>query len=392
MTDWIQFREEMPVTKEIIYLNHAAIGPLTQSAQMVWKSIIDSQARGFIDLDWKEIISGFPKLRTEIAQLIHASVDEIAPITTAAHGIDIILGSLNWHHDSSKGILLNDMEFTTNSFPYQQVARKYNLPLHVVKSKRDKETEALYLDLGDFESILVSNPIRLVVISHVQFMNGFTIDLQKLIDMTHVHGAMILVDAFQSVGALDVDVHALDVDFLISGGYKWCLGPTSSGFLFVRKSLIGELQPLHVGAFSEAPPVNMVHHEFTPHTSALRFTASLYHQCLALTPAIKLINDYGITNIEHRILQLTDYLVEQFSRHLPSIQLSSVRTTKQNKSGIVLYTFPDTIKPSKLVKKLAEQKIIVALRAGGLRFSPHCYNTEQEIDVLVTSLKSLGIT
>ena len=385
MVDWTLIRDKMAIVKTITYLNHAAVAPLPISTKNVWQKVVDDQELGDTTLDLKAIHEGYPDVRKEIGTLIHAHPDDIALTVSAAHGISTALTSLDWHEDLNKGIILNDLEYTSNSFAYQQIAKRYHVPLHVIKSKT--KNNYVYPSLEDYEEILREHPIRIIGISHVQFINGYQTDLQKLSSLAHKYGALVLVDGIQSVGAIDLDVQKTNVDFVAVGGYKWCLGPLSTGFLYVRKDLIEKTEPLVVGAFSDQDPFNFQHHIFHPYTNARRFQAIGAPQIVGLGESIHLLNQFGIENIQHRIFELLDYFIEQLHTHLANIHLES-SLERNERSGILRLKLPEGIDLEQLPKTLNQKyKISASVRLGGLRISPHAYNTEEDLDYLIKSLK-----
>ena len=152
MVDWTLFRDKMAIVKTFTYLNHAAVAPLPISTKNVWQKVVDDQELGDTALDLKAIHEGYPDVRKEIGTLIHAHPDDIALTVSAALGISTALTSLDWHEDLNKGIILNDLEYTSNSFAYQQIAKRYHVPLHVIKSKT--KNNYVYPSLEDYEEIL----------------------------------------------------------------------------------------------------------------------------------------------------------------------------------------------------------------------------------------------
>jgi selenocysteine lyase/cysteine desulfurase len=386
MTNWTEFREEFEITKSVAYLNHAGVGPLPRATVQTWSHIVNSQIFGDMNIELNKILDGYYDVRLSIAQLIGCSVDEICLTMATSHGISLVLSSLDWTTGGKYGIIINDQEYTSNSFPYQQISKKYKLPLFVISAR--KKGPIFYLDLEDFEKILENSPIRLVAVSHVQFINGFRIDIDALAKLTHKYGAQLLIDGIQAIGALKVDVRHSNVDYLVAGGAKWCLGPFASGFLYVKEKLLPELEPFIVGALSDESPLHFQHHEFHPKTSALKFQGAYLPQNLGLGQSIALLNKYGALKIQDRIFSLTEYLIEQFQTKIPQATLESLRG--EHSSGIVRFKFPANIDLQSLVKTLKEKyHVVTAIRAEGMRISPHAYNTEEEIDQLVTSIKDI---
>ena len=375
------FRQGMSVVNDFVYLNHAANGPLHDEVIQLIHKIAEYQLFGDVNLLYDDLHNGFSVVKNPISKLINCTEDEIALTSQTAHGIALVLESLNWSKYSKKRIIIDDLEFTTNSFAYQQIQKKFGIKLHVIKNQNGS------LDLDDYEKVLKSKDIKLVGISHVQFTNGFKTNIKKLHELTNKYGSYLLVDAIQSCGALQIDSH--DADFIAVGSQKWCLGPLSTGFLYLKQDIQKELEPIFVSASSDQKPLEFVHHEFHPHKNANKFQAIFNPNFLALGKSIEMLNGIGISNIENKVLKLTDYLVERINE-IPELKVDSNREL-EHKSGIVrIITSNKTTNLENIVKELREKyKIIVSFRNKGLRVSPHFYNNQEEIDKFITVLKSI---
>ena len=189
------------------------------------------------------------------------------------------------------------------------------------------------------------------------------------------------------MGAFDFDVKSLDVDYMATGGYKWLLGPHSTGFIYINPKLVDQLIPLHVGEVSEGGhPLQFRHHTFRPNEKTMKFWGAMNPSFASMGECVKLINDVGINNIEHRILQLTDYLVNEINTKIKKARVESLRG--EFSSGIVRIVFDTSLDLEKILLEIKEKyKIITSVRSGAFRVSIHAYNTEEEIDTFVKVLK-----
>jgi selenocysteine lyase/cysteine desulfurase len=229
-----------------------------------------------------------------------------------------------------------------------------------------------------------------VVISHVEYANGFRHNLKVLSEIAHEHGAYLIVDAIQSVGTMPVDAKRDDVDFLTLSCYKWLLSPPGVGYLYVKDELIEKFEPPFVGwasvnqeIFETADMWDI--YEMPLAKTASRFEAGTpsYPSLTAADTAMKMLLDFGVENIHKRIVQLTDHLIENVKRLRLKVQTP---LEKHHRSGIVNFKIRE---PVKVVEKLKKKGIIVSARDNGIRVSPHFYNTEEEIDKLVKEIKVL---
>ena len=379
--DIASFREGMKVTKEFCFLNHAANGPLHDNVLEQLHKVADSQNQGNINVDWNQVQDGFHIVRQPIAKLIQCKEEEIALTSSAGNGIGLILESFDWSNPKKKGIIIDDMEFTTNSFAYQQIKKKFKVNLHVIKN--DNGT----LDLAKYQKLLEKEDISLVGISHVQYANGYKTDIYSLHNLCKKNGSHFLVDAIQSCGALSIT--AQEADFIAVGSYKWCMGPFATGFLYINQYVQKKLDPICVSALTDRDPLSFTHHEYHPYEDSRKFQSLFNPNFLAMGKAIELLNDVGISKIEEQVFKLTDYLVDEL-KTIPNIVIDSNRVI-DHKSGIIrILSKKNNLNLASIVEELLNKyNIVVSFRNNGIRISPHFYNTFEEIDKLITILKTL---
>jgi len=228
-----------------------------------------------------------------------------------------------------------------------------------------------------------------VAISHVEYVNGFHHDLRALSEIAHEHGAYLIVDAIQSAGAMQIDVKKDDVDFLTAACYKWLLSPSGAGYLYVKEELIEKFEPPFVGWASVKPEVFETLDFWDIWKLRLSETASRFEvgspsfiSFTGAAEALKMMLNFGIENIEKRILKLTDHLIESVKALGLKLQTPE---EPQYRSGVVNFKID---KAKETAESLSRKGIIVSARAHGLRVSPHFYNTEEEIDKFMEEIKN----
>ena len=376
-------RKDFPVTEKAIYLNHAAIGPSPNPVSSeVQKWMVHHKSYGdmyFSPLD--KMYDDIDEDRKKIGNLINAKYpeDEIAFTYNTSYGLAAIAEAISWNEGES--IVLNNLEYTSNSYTYQALARKNKLHLKVIDHIDGQITLEQYKEVFD-------NTTRLVAISHVQFSNGFRTDLEELSSLTHDAGAEIIVDGIQSLGAIPLDVQKTNIDYLASGGYKWLLGPLGTGFLYVRKELTEKLNPSFIGSMSDAVPMNLSHHNYQPGPAVKRFQASLGPAAYLLGVSTEFLTGLGIEDIFQHILKLNNLIIE-FVNEKPSFDLKSPVNTLSSRSGIINFSCPNAKEIVTTLRKL-KRPIAVSYREGGIRISPHCYNIESEILACLETIYDLS--
>jgi selenocysteine lyase/cysteine desulfurase len=325
-------RENFPVTEKAIYLNHAAIGPSPNPvSNEVQKWMVHHKSYGdmyFSPLN--QMYEAIDKDRKKIGFLINAkySEEEIAFTYNTSYGLAAIAEAIDWKEGDS--IILNTLEYTSNSYTYQALAKKNKLKLKVIDHINGQ------LSLDQYKEVLDQSS-RLVAISHVQFSNGFRTDLKELGSLVHDAGAEIIVDGIQSLGAVPLDVQETDIDYLAAGGYKWLLGPLGTGFLYVKKELTENLNPSFIGSMSDAVPMNLSHHNYQPGPAVKRFQASLGPASYLIATAAEFLTNVGIEKIFKHIIFLNDLIIK-FVNDRPSFELNSPVASLSTRSGIINFS------------------------------------------------------
>lgn len=367
-----KIREDFPILNEVCYMNHAVQGPLPDSSQRVMVEYIKT-------LDSLRMTVDTEEFRETFSRLICSRADEIALIPNTSTGLNIVCDSLKYLRNDN--IVVTDLEFPSVVYPW--LRRKVGVDVRYVEN-----VEGLIV-LEDVEK-LVDDETVAVVVSHVEYSNGFRNNLKAIAEIAHQHGAYLIVDAVQSVGALKIDVAKLDVDFLAASSYKWMLGPTGAGFLYVKGELIDELEPAYVGWASVKQGIFESIDLWDNRRLDLEDRASRFEvgeasivSLIGANESANLLITIGTENIEHRILNLTERLIEGLKE--ANIQLNTP-DIEENRSGIVNFSVEE---PTNVAKSLLSEGMVASVRAGGIRVSPHFYNTEEEIDDFLDILKRI---
>ncbi len=372
-----KIRSESPTLNELIYLNHASTGPLHGRTARAITNFMDCWKKS----DFTEPREARDKIRKQFGELINASPEEITFTPDVTHGSKIAANVLNYDKDSNIVCYWNDYPGQVYQALYHQ--KKNNIEYRPVPDQKNVVSAESFADKIDENT-------KLVLISHVQWTTGFKADLKEISKIAHENDAFVLVDSIQSSGALINDVQDWDVDFLTCGVAKWLLGPNQKGLFYMKKKLISEFFPPFAGYHGtdagdkNQPYWNVNKLEYPQTIDKYMDTnpgSSLYY---IASEGMQILLDYGIDKIQSRIFKLTDYLIEQLQTLGDYEFITPLE--KQYRSGIINIRIPDNIE---VVKKLRENKIVTSSRYGGIRISPHFYNTVEDIDAFVSSLASL---
>lgn len=356
-----------------IYFNHASTGPLsTRVLDKINERLILS-SEGEID-DFQSFLSVAVETKNFLAEMLNTNADSLAFIDNTTNGINLLAQGLNW----SKGdrIILNEIEFPANVYPFLNL-QEQGVIVDFVKSK-DGAVSA--------EDIIASvKPnTKLISVSFVQFLAGYKVDLQKLGKFCKENNITFAVDAIQGFGAFNIDVVKNNVDFISCGSQKWLLGIQGLAFVYVSNELREKLSPKYVGWLSVENAWNLLDFKLKLRKSADQYQTGTVNTLgiYALNASLKLFKEYGYENVSNDVLNNTKFLI----RELKGINSEFVCHVfdEEYLSGIVSIRHN---KVDELFKFLTDNKISIAVRDGILRFSPHFYNTFEEIEIVVNLIK-----
>ena len=358
-------REFFPVTRNLVYLNHAAVAPLCLPAAqaMEW---LNRDALEWGSLHYSQWLECYGGLRHSAARLVNGAPEEIAIVKNTSEGIATIAMGLDWRPGDR--IVAFEEEFPANQYPWLRLASKGVtiewLPATASLERIDQAAQGA----------------RLLSISFVQFLTGFRADVVGIGQICRRHGVIYIVDAIQGLGAFPIDVQVAHIDALAADGHKWLLGPEGCGTLYISRRLQEQVEPVEFGW------TNVVsHHDYASRDMTLRPDAGRYEcgtlntvGCFGLRAAIDFLLEVGIENIALDVRALADHIAA-------GVRRKGYEVLGEPNAGIV--SFRKTgVDSAALCARLRERSIITAPRAGWVRASPHFYITAEEIDRMVELL------
>lgn len=359
--------EEFPVKDNLIYLNHAAVCPLPRrTAGAVCAMAREYQDRG--SWDYPHIMETVRRCRERLADLIGARADEVAYVKNTTAGLMLAAESIPWREGDS--VVVADVEFPANVYPW------LNLQRRGVEVRMIEAGEGRLLSIDDYRAAC-DETTRAIAVSWVQYSTGQRMDVPALAEIAREAGAYLVVDAIQGLGALQADVGEMGADVLCADGHKWLLSVEGCGLMYVADRVIGDLEPFWRGWTSVPDPLDFGAHDQPPRDDARRFEEGSANilGAAALDASAGLFLEVGTREVERRVIELTDGLIERLRR--VGCEIASPLEPEE-RSGIVCFRHP-TEEADAVVACLADEGIAAASRMGVVRLSPHFYNDEQEI-------------
>ncbi len=366
---WRQYRDEFPVTRNLIYLNHAAVSPLPRRTAAAMQELAQD-ALDFGSLHYDRWMDTYEGLRVAAAQLIGAQRDEIALMKNTSEGISTVARGLDWHPGDR--IVAFREEFPSNYYPWLRL--------------ESQECSIEWLSVDDpLERIdEACAGAKLLAISFVQYLSGLRVNLNAIGEICKRRQCFFFVDAIQGLGAFPLNVETAHIDALAADGHKWLLGPEGCGILYVRKSRQDSIFPEEFGWTTVAG-----YQDYASRDMALRENAGRYEcgtlntvGCYGLEASLKLLLEIGPERTSVAVQALADQLANGAVNK--GYQLLGNRTPDSG-AGIIAIQKPG-IDSRKVVHDLKQRGILAAPRQGWVRLSPHFYISPEEIDRVIKAL------
>jgi cysteine desulfurase/selenocysteine lyase len=374
--DWERYRREFPAAKRYVYFNHAAVSPLSTRVLAAMNAVEDGfLAKGILCED--AVFGMLDSARKSAARLVGARASEIAFIKNTTQGVLLAANGIRWRRGDN--VVLPSIEFPANAYPWLALAKR-GVRTVLVKPRDGRIT-------AEMLARACTARTRCIAASAVQFSNGYRVDLGALGAFCRDRGIYLSVDGIQSVGMLRCDVRSMKIDFLSAGGHKWLLGPVGTGFFYCRGELLDDLDIWNPGWLGVRRPRSYLEYDPTPQIDARRFEEGSYnlYGIAGLGATIERFLEIGPARVERRILNTTDVL----ERGLRSLGCEIVSPRgKSERSGILCFRHP-AVPTEKLFDDLMAARVVVSLREGAIRLSPHFYNTEDETRRILDLTKRL---
>lgn len=368
------YREQFPVTKKQVFLNHAATSPLSLRVETAVSDFYKECAKQ-ASKDYKIWMSKVELIRKRIALFINGHADEIAFVGNTSEGLSLVAFGFNWKPEDA--VMVPVPDFPANIYPWMHL-RTRGVRINYIERKNG------CIDVGDIKKQLVPKT-RMLVLSSVDYVTGFAADLKEIGRFCKEKGIFLCLDAIQSLGVIPMDVQKSGIHFLVSGGHKWLAGPMGIGILFIDRKANDFITSTKIGWKSVVNEEDFNIH-FELKDNALRFEPGTMNLSgiFGLGEAIGLLDEIGVENIYKKIISLNDYFIHELEKR--KIVICSP-LNRANRSGIL--SFEPAGDPEKCFKFLVSRNIMVSLRQNKIRLSPHFYNNKSDAAKLIGALDTL---
>lgn len=364
--DWAALRSEFPLLDRWIYLNACSLGPLPRAGREAldrYAEAWDAKGTPAWYSDW---LPQLERLRSRVAELLHAPQGStaIAPsvsvaLTTLASSLPVAAGR--------KKVLIGALDFPT--IGHQWLSRP--------------EFDVEFVPSEDGTSIppaafaqRINDQTAMVVTTHLFYSTGYLQDVRAIADAAHAHGALCVIDGYQTVGCVPIDVAELDCDAFVGGCLKWLSGGPGTAFMYVRPDLLPLMRPRGTGWFATKNPFSFTLERLDFAEDARRLETGTWGMPshYAALAGLDLILGVGVENIQQRLRELTNAIVDRCNDS--SVEIFTPRESVR-RCGIVTLA---SQRPEQVEAALHENGVIVDSRPGRVRLSPHWCVTEAELE------------
>ena len=373
---------DFPASHRSTYLNTASVCLVyagAEKATNAWFS--DLAEHGTSQFDEEAETAVFADLHAAAAKLLNSSPSDIAAGSSATE----LIASIAWAIAPPQGtnIVAVEAVFPSTVYPWMRVARHTGAEMRWVGGGDAPVTDKDVIDAIDERTSVVA-------LSHVEYRTGYRYDLGRLADAAHTNGALLIVDASQSAGAIPIDVPSSGVDALIVGSYKWLCGPFGAAFMYVNPELLTTIEPGLVGFRSHRNMWDLEAQriEFADDATRFEYSTMAYGCAIGLATAIDYLLGVGLETIFEWNMNLADRLISGLD-HLGADVISP--RSGPERTSIVAARFVGTDVDG-LVHALDEAGVVASARMGALRFSPHLYNTTDDISRALEVLRPTNKT
>ncbi len=366
-------RGEFPILEHTTYLNSCSQGALSQRVRRAYEDYLAGwDARG---AEWEHWVERAEAARGAFARLLHAEPTELAVTTSVSQGVNGIVSALPFERGGRNRIVISEYEFPTVG----QIAHAQEL----------RGAEVVHVRPGADGSIpverfaeAIDDRTALVCCTTMSYRTGHRQDVAEIARVAHEHGALCLADSYQAVGAIDLDVRALGVDFVTGGTVKYLLGSAGLGFLYVRRELLAQLLPTQTGWFADEDIFQMDISDYSPAADARRFDAGTppVPNIYGGVAGMSIIEEAGVAAIEAHVSALATRLIAG----LDELGATVVTPRDPAARGPLVCVWSNDV--ARLVDELAAERIVVSLRDDNLRVALHLYNVEDDVDRVLAAL------
>ncbi len=366
-------RKQFPHTwTDTVYLNHAAVSPISFAVREGVGKYLEKRAlKGIEPYPWA--MKMMLETKILLGGLINAHAEDIAFVLNTSDGLNILATGLDWK--AGDHIILNAVEFPANLYPFLNLKR-FGVDVEILQSEDQMITPEQI-------KAAIRPETKLVSVSSVQFMTGQKLDVNAIGKICSEHDILFAVDAIQALPHARFDVVADNIDFVSCGSHKWLMSPEGTAWVYASQRALARINQCSLGWTSVTNPFDFAALDPTrlrPDAGRFENGTLNYVGMSGLKASLEVFNSFGLEQMTRNVLDLSGYLHDRLS-----LRGINVITPKAEalRAGIVTFEFENA---DAVHERLLKQDVVISLRVGKLRVSPHFYNTEEELRKFMIAL------
>ncbi len=374
--DIAAWRARIPLLQSRIPMNACSQGPQLDVTRAAADEYLDSWNRA--GMDWEAWMAETYRAKEEFARLINASPDEIAVSSSVSEATASLASSFDLT-GARRRVVVTEAEFPSLGQVWL-ASRKLGWEVDWVPVR----DQIIYPE--DYEPVIDERTL-LVSATHAYYQNGYKQDLAAVAERAHARGALIYVDAYQSMGTCPIDVKALDVDLLATGNLKYLLGVPGIAFIYVRADLVERLRPVNTGWFGRVDPFSFEVKglDWAPTAARLDAGTPPVVNAYISRAGMAVINEVGPVNIEAWTTELSRYLIEGGTRRGFKLHGTDDLARKTPSTAF----FCPGGDSHRVEESLNERGVVASARGPVIRLAPHFYNTLEDCEAALNALQAV---
>jgi kynureninase len=378
MDDLLKWRDEFPILKNSTYLINNSLGAMPRAVYDSMRGYAEAWGNRGIrawEEGWWEMAVG---VGDKIAPLIGAAAGELSLHQNVTITQAVISSCFDFHGPRNKVVVV-DLEFPSVQYFYNE-QRRLGARVETIAA-----TDNVRIDLDKLLAAIDETTL-LVPISQVLFRSSYIVDARAIVERAHRVGAHVVLDVFQAIGAIPVDVRGLGVDFAVGGVLKWLCGGPGVGYLYVREDLRAKLRPAFTGWLAHRRPFGFESGAVDRREDSFGFLNGTPHipALYACQPGLDIINEVGIAAIRRKSLRMTERLLRAAKSRGWRINTPE---NPAERAGTVSIECPYA---QEVTSELVARNVLVDYRPkAGVRLSPHFYNSESECDSAIEQMEEI---
>lgn len=361
-----EWRSQIQVSKRL-HLNHAGVSPMSQTvAAALQRSLLSQHNDGPLQ-QYIKMFDAVPTVREMLASLIGVPGDHIGLTRNTSHAMSILANGLSLLPGSE--VVVADDEFPGIVYPWIPLERD---GIHLIRIHPAGET----FTATDYIDAFTANT-KVVIVSWVHWCSGAKIDIDQIVRVAKQRGIFVICDTIQGLGSIPVDFRASDVDFIIGGSHKWLTCPSGLGYIATSPNTMRILKPTNIGWNSVENSLDLD----TLRPGDLKESAAIVEEgnpsfltIVGSQAALTELTSHGIDSIGDQVVSLASTIACELKARGWTLRCSVQET------GLVCAVPPSSV--LRMAARLDSKAIDIAIRAGAIRFSPHAYQTIDDLQPL----------